>query len=121
MAEDPRLRATLEAALEAAIDAAPDDDRGYEVYADHLQELGDVRGELIALSLAANRDAAADDATRTRRQALEAKLAPPGRGTVPGDMASSRAPSSRRRTRRRGSRIRRCGSCASSRCRASRT
>jgi len=40
------------AELEAAIDADPYDPRPYAVLADHLQELGDPRGELIALALA---------------------------------------------------------------------
>src|SRR5206468_162610 len=37
--------------LFAAVAAAPDDDEPRHVLADHLQELGDPRGELIALQL----------------------------------------------------------------------
>jgi uncharacterized protein (TIGR02996 family) len=54
------------AELEAAIDADPYDPRPYAVYGDHLQELGDPRGELIALHLAnaTDPDPQLDTATR---------------------------------------------------------
>jgi uncharacterized protein (TIGR02996 family) len=45
-------------ALEQAIENNPDDKASYSVLADWLQSRGDPRGELIALSLAGNEDAA---------------------------------------------------------------
>ncbi|HSK01232.1 MAG TPA: TIGR02996 domain-containing protein [Kofleriaceae bacterium] len=48
------------ASLEAAIDDDPDDPAAYSVYGDWLQRRGDPRGELIALSLAAEAQRAAD-------------------------------------------------------------
>ncbi|MEO8698572.1 MAG: TIGR02996 domain-containing protein [Kofleriaceae bacterium] len=53
---------TVRAALEAAIDRDPDDAAAYAVLADHLEELGDPRGRLIALQLAAERDPALGEA-----------------------------------------------------------
>lgn len=54
------------AKLEAAIDADTDD-RAYEVYADYLQEVGDPRGELISIALAASRDRAMESVAMARR------------------------------------------------------
>lgn len=48
------------ASLEAAIDDDPDDTAAYSVYGDWLQRRGDPRGELIALSIAAEAQRAAD-------------------------------------------------------------
>jgi uncharacterized protein (TIGR02996 family) len=46
------------ASLEAAIDDDPDDRMAYSVYGDWLQRRGELRGELIALSLAAEAERA---------------------------------------------------------------
>ena len=53
--EAPKPPATGNALL-AAIYADPDDDAARQVYADWLQDRGDVRGELIALQLGDSRD-----------------------------------------------------------------
>ena len=45
------------AALEAAIEDDPYDPRGYAVLGDYLQEIGDPRGELIALQLGGRKGA----------------------------------------------------------------
>ncbi|MBA3539503.1 MAG: hypothetical protein H0T79_07720, partial [Deltaproteobacteria bacterium] len=66
-------REELEAVLRAAFDAAGAADRDdLAVYADQLQADGDIRGELIALDLAAPEHRFAPTATawRERRQAL---------------------------------------------------
>ena len=59
------------AELEAAIDRDPYDTRLYEVYGDYLQQLGDPRGELILLQIAApgNPDAALAASTHFHRHA----------------------------------------------------
>ena len=59
-------------ALEAAIDAAPDDASRYAVLGDFFLQLGDPRGELIALQLANARG------TRAKRDREEALLLLPG-------------------------------------------
>jgi uncharacterized protein (TIGR02996 family) len=71
---DPRR-----AELEAAIEADPYDARAYAVYGDFLLELGDPRGELIALHLASANapDPRFDSATR-ELVARHPKLLPPG-------------------------------------------
>ncbi len=52
---------TVEAELIAAIVAAPDDDPPRMVYADHLMQRGDLRGELIAVQCRLARADAADE------------------------------------------------------------
>jgi uncharacterized protein (TIGR02996 family) len=64
--------------LEAQIAAAPYDDAAFEIYGDLLQQLGDPRGELIAIDSAAARTL--DRAWQERRRALleaHPALAPP--------------------------------------------
>jgi uncharacterized protein (TIGR02996 family) len=62
------------AALEAAIDDDPDDPAAYSVYGDWLQRRGDVRGELIALFLAAEAQHAAAPRRKPPAQAALGKL-----------------------------------------------
>lgn len=58
----PASNAGAEPELLAQIYAAPGDDHPREVYADWLQERGDVRGDFIALQLAKARGEAVDEA-----------------------------------------------------------
>jgi uncharacterized protein (TIGR02996 family) len=62
------------ASLEAAIDDDPDDRTAYSVYGDWLQRRGDVRGELIALSLAAEAQRAASPGRKPPAQTALDKL-----------------------------------------------
>lgn len=62
------------ASLEAAIDDDPDDPAAYSVYGDWLQRRGDPRGELIALSLAAEAQRAADPRRKPPAGAALGKL-----------------------------------------------
>ncbi len=62
------------ASLEAAIDDDPDDPAAYSVYGDWLQRRGDPRGELIALSLAAEAQRAADPRRKPPAQTALGKL-----------------------------------------------
>src|SRR5512138_1000269 len=65
------------AALEAAIDEDPYDPRPYAVLADYLQEIGDPRGQLIALQQAPRKGAMEDAAARLfAEHASELELAP---------------------------------------------
>jgi uncharacterized protein (TIGR02996 family) len=72
---DASVSDTRGAELAAAIDADPDDDSSYEIYADHLQLLGDPRGELIALSMAVSRGRSEQGAA-ARQAELERALLP---------------------------------------------
>lgn len=58
------------AELEATLEDDPEDRRAWAVYADYLQELGDPRGELIALSLAAPSDHTLEPDITARQRAL---------------------------------------------------
>jgi uncharacterized protein (TIGR02996 family) len=62
------------ASLESAIDDDPDDPAAYSVYGDWLQRRGDLRGELIALSLAAEAQRAADPRRKSPAQLALGKL-----------------------------------------------
>lgn len=62
------------ASLEAAIDDEPDDPAAYSVLGDWLQRRGDLRGELIALSLAAEAQRAADPRKKSPAQLALGKL-----------------------------------------------
>jgi uncharacterized protein (TIGR02996 family) len=62
------------AALEAAIDDDPDDPAAYSVYGDWLQRRGELRGELIALSLAAEAQLAAEPRKKPPAQLALGKL-----------------------------------------------
>ena len=62
------------ASLEAAIDDDPDDQVAYSVYGDWLQKRGELRGELIALSLAAEAQRAANPARKPPAQTALGKL-----------------------------------------------
>jgi uncharacterized protein (TIGR02996 family) len=60
--------------LEAAIDDDPDDPAVYSVYGDWLQRRGELRGELIALSLAAEAQRAANPRRKPPAQVALGKL-----------------------------------------------
>jgi uncharacterized protein (TIGR02996 family) len=62
------------ASLEAAIDEDPDDPAAYSVYGDWLQRRGDVRGELIALAIAAEAQRAASPGKKPPAQTALGKL-----------------------------------------------
>ena len=62
------------ASLEAAIDEDPDDPAAYSVYGDWLQRRGDLRGELIALSLAAEAQRAPGPRRKSPAQAALGKF-----------------------------------------------
>ncbi|HWO25416.1 MAG TPA: TIGR02996 domain-containing protein [Kofleriaceae bacterium] len=62
------------ASLETAIDDDPDDPAAYSVYGDWLQRRGELRGELIALSLAAEAQHAADPRKKPPAQLALGKL-----------------------------------------------
>jgi uncharacterized protein (TIGR02996 family) len=62
------------ASLEAAIDDDPDDPMAYSVYGDWLQRRGELRGELIALSLAAEAQRASNPRRKPPAQAALGKL-----------------------------------------------
>ena len=62
------------ASLEAAIDDDPDDPAAYSVYGDWLQRRGELRGELIALSLAAEAQRAAEPRKKPPAQLALGKL-----------------------------------------------
>lgn len=65
------------AALFAAVYADPSDDQARAVLADHLQEIGDVRGAFISLSSAAGGDPARTRRLRTLLDAHRAQLLGP--------------------------------------------
>ena len=62
------------ASLEAAIDDDPDDPLTYSVYGDWLQRRGELRGELIALSLAAEAQRASSPGRKPPAQTALGKL-----------------------------------------------
>jgi uncharacterized protein (TIGR02996 family) len=69
----PRPPASLREALEAALVADPDDVAAHMAYADHLQELGDPRGEFIQVQLALE-DEGRPAAERKKLQKREKEL-----------------------------------------------
>ena len=75
------------AALEAAIDEDPDDTAAYSVYGDWLQRRGDLRGELIALSIAAEAQRAAKPGRKSPAQAALGKLLGKHAATLLGPLA----------------------------------
>lgn len=75
------------ASLEAAIDDDPDDPAAYSVYGDWLQRRGDPRGELIALSLAAEAQLAADPRRKPPAQAAVTRLLSKHAATLLGPLA----------------------------------
>jgi len=73
----PEMAATADdsgASLEAAIDDDPDDPTAYSVYGDWLQRQGELRGEVIALSLAAEAQRAANPKKKPAAQTALGKL-----------------------------------------------
>lgn len=75
------------ASLEAAIDDEPDDPAAYSVYGDWLQQRGELRGELIALSLAAQAQRAASPRRKPPAQAALGKLLVKHAATLLGPLA----------------------------------
>lgn len=75
------------ASLEAAIDDDPDDQTAYSVYGDWLQARGELRGELIALSLAAEAQRASNPRRKPPAQAALGKLLKQHAATLLGPLA----------------------------------
>jgi uncharacterized protein (TIGR02996 family) len=75
------------ASLEAAIDDDPDDTAAYEVLGDWLQRRGDPRGELIALSIAAEAQRAARPPRKPPAQTALGKLLTKHAATFLGPLA----------------------------------
>ena len=77
---------SLREALEMALVENPDDVASHMAYADHLEELGDPRGELIRIGLALEDDTASP-AERKKLQAREKKLIDEHRDAFFGNLA----------------------------------
>jgi len=75
------------ASLEAAIDDDPDDTAAYAVYGDWLQKRGELRGELIALSLVADAQRAANPRRKSSAQTALGKLLTKHAATLLGPLA----------------------------------
>src|SRR5262245_56532825 len=73
--------------LEAAIDDDPDDTSAYSVYGDWLQRRGDLRGEWIALSLAADAQRSTNPRRRPPAQIALGKFLTKHARTLLGPMA----------------------------------